>query len=271
MSDFSLLSTLRLARVRAFLTDFDGTLTTGGELRAQTLGALEALRDVGLPAVIVTGRPAGWGEMMARTFPVHGVISENGGVWHARAARTGKLTKGYAEGRERKRNRSFLEAAVAEVLAEVKGARLSTDSPYTEVDLAIDYNEEVKLGEAAAGRIEAACRKRGLQAVRSSVHVNAWVGAFDKRTAARRYLKSQLGIDARGAGASCIYLGDSLNDAPLFAAFALSVGVGNVRDVWDRLDAQPKFVTEAREGEGALQVMEALVRARSQGGKRTGS
>lgn len=263
MADFSELTALRLARVRAFLTDFDGTLTTDGELRAETLGALEELRDAGLPAIIVTGRPAGFGEMMARTLPVHGAISENGGCWAFRHPKTGRLEKGYAEKpAERIRNRKKLEAAVAEVLAEVPGARLSTDSPYTEVDLAIDYNEEVKLGQGGAARIEQACRARGLRAVRSSVHVNAWVGRFDKLSTSKRYLAEQLGIDGRGATSSCIYLGDSLNDAPMFKAFALSIGVGNVRDVWEKLEHRPRFVTAAREGQGAVEVLRALAAAR---------
>ena len=264
MSDFAELSVIRLAKVRAFLADFDGTLTTEGELRAETLGALEALRDAGLPAVIVTGRPAGFGEMMARAFPVHGVIAENGGIWMLRRPGSGRLEKGYAESsRVRARNREHLEAMVAEVLEEVPGARLSTDSPYTEVDLAIDYNEEVKLGQAAAGRIERACHARGLRAVRSSVHVNAWVGAFDKLHTARRYLARHLDIDARSAASHCVYVGDSLNDAPLFKGFALSVGVANVRDVWDKLDHRPRYVTRAREGQGAIEVMRALALART--------
>ena len=261
MADFAELSLLRLARVRAFLTDFDGTLTSGGELRSETLGALEELRDAGLPTIIVTGRPAGFGEVMARTLPVHGAIAENGGIWMLRHPKTGRLEKGYAERpRERARNRARLEQAVAEVIAEVPGARLSTDSPYTEVDLAIDYNEEVALGQSGAAAIEAACRARGLQAVRSSVHVNAWVGRFDKLSTSRQYLARYLDIDGTS---SCLYLGDSLNDAPMFKAFALSVGVGNVRDVWDRLEHQPRFVTSAREGQGAAQVIRALARARA--------
>lgn len=263
MSDFAALSPGRLARVRAFLTDFDGTLTTSGELRAETLAAMEELRDAGVPIVVVTGRPAGFGEMMARTLPIHGAISENGGCWALRHPKSGRLEKGYAEKPgERARNRKALEARVAEVLAEVPGARLSTDSPYTEVDLAIDYNEEVQLGQGGAARIEQACRARGLRAVRSSVHVNAWVGRFDKLSTSKRYLAHHLGLDARAATSSCIYLGDSLNDAPMFQAFALSVGVGNVRDVWDALEHQPRFVANRREGAGAVEVMRALARAR---------
>jgi len=263
MASFADLSPQKLSRVRAFLTDFDGTLTTGGELKAETLGALEELRDSGMPCVIVTGRPAGWGEMMVRTFPVHGVISENGGLWHRRDPSSGRIEKVFAEkSSQRGKNRKRLERAVAEVLREVPGAKLSTDSPYTEVDLAIDYNEDVQLGQAAAGQIERACRKRGLRAVRSSVHVNVWVGRFDKLHTARRYLSAELDIDARTAGANCVYLGDSLNDAPLFKGFALSVGVGNVRDVWDRLSHKPRYVTDEREGQGALRVMRALAHAR---------
>jgi len=264
MADLSTLSAARLARVPAFLSDVDGTLTTRGELTAQVVGALESLRDAGVPCVLVTGRPAGFGELLARMLPVHGVVAENGGLWLRRSPRTGRLEKGYAERADvRRRHRGWLVERVGGVLAEVPGARLSTDSAYTEIDLAIDYGEEVSLGQGAAERIERACRARGLRAVRSSVHVNAWVGRFDKRSTALRYLDRFLGISPRQARTRCLYLGDSLNDAPLFDAFSLSVGVGNVRDVWDALAHKPRFVVPEREGQGAVAVVRALLGART--------
>ncbi|HZX41093.1 MAG TPA: HAD hydrolase family protein, partial [Myxococcaceae bacterium] len=51
-----------LSRVEAVFTDVDGTLTTGGRVRASTLAALEGLERAGVPVVLVTGRPAGFAE-----------------------------------------------------------------------------------------------------------------------------------------------------------------------------------------------------------------
>ena len=235
-----------LSRVEAVFTDVDGTLTTGGLLEASTLAAIEGLVSAGVKVVLVSGRSAGWGEAWARQLPVSGVIVENGGLWFV--WRKKRLTRVYAErSGERQRNRSALHRHVAAALLHVRGARLSSDSAYTEVDLAIDYAEDAALGPKAAERLEAFLRKRGVNAVRSSVHVNCWLGKFDKATAVQSFLKREWGakVDAR-----YVYAGDSLNDAPMFAAFPLSVGVANVRDVEDVIETRPRFVTKAREGGG---------------------
>ena len=61
-------------------TDLDGTLTTADTLAPATFSALAALAATGLPVVIVTGRPAGWADALARLWPVAAVIAENGAV-----------------------------------------------------------------------------------------------------------------------------------------------------------------------------------------------
>lgn len=246
-----------LSRVEVIFTDVDGTLTTAHRLRASTVRALERLVGAGLKVVLVTGRPAGWAEAWARTLPVEGVVAENGGVSFLRQAE-GRLHKLYAEPPgERERNRQRLVAAVEEVLREVPEARLSMDSAYTEVDLAIDYNEEARLGEAGAERLERLLRARGVTAVRSSVHVNCWLGAFDKRSAVERFLQEAWGWRLEREDGRLVYLGDSFNDAPMFGAFGLSVGVANVLRLLERLEPPPAFVTQAEEGHG----FEELVRA----------
>ncbi len=252
-----------LSGVEVLFTDVDGTLTTSGRLRSETIGALEALRDRGLPVVLVSGRPAGWGECWVRTLPVDGAILENGGVSYARDPR-GRILKRYFQSvGTRLRNRRRLAREVARAIRLVPGARLSTDSAHTEVDLAIDYNEEVRLGDVAADRLERLLRARGVCAVRSSVHVNCWIGRFDKRSALRRYLIDTWGpARARRLAQRYVYVGDSFNDAPLFAACPLSVGVANVRSVLHRIDAPPRFITRAEEGRGFEELAAAVLRQR---------
>jgi HAD superfamily hydrolase (TIGR01484 family) len=251
-----------LSRVDAVFTDVDGTLTTAGRLRASTLAAVERLNRAGVPVVLVTGRPAGFAEAWARTLPVAGVIAENGGV-SVRLDGRGALRKEYARpAAARTRDRRRLTRVVQSALLAVPGARMSTDSRYTEVDLAIDIDEEVRLGPEAAARLEAFFARRGVNAVRSSVHVNAWIGPFDKAWMVRRFIRSvwrrRLSSDDR----RYVYLGDSLNDAPLFAAFALSVGVANVRAVLGLLAHRPRFVTRAAEGAGFEELARAVLKAR---------
>ncbi len=243
--------------VRAVLTDFDGTLTTDGRLLPSTYQALADLRAAGLEVVLVTGRPAGWGEAFCRTFPVSAVITENGGVTFWPGA-GGRLERSYGVAADRLAAlRRRMHADAARVCKAVPGARLSSDSRYTEVDLAIDWNEEARLPVAAARRIEEALRARGWEAVRSSVHVNFWPAGFDKRTACDALL-ARLGVMADDA----IYVGDALNDAPLFAAYARSIGVAGVLALWDELPARPRFVTRGDGGRGFEEVARAVLKAR---------
>jgi HAD superfamily hydrolase (TIGR01484 family) len=252
-----------LSGVETVFTDVDGTLTSGHRLKSSTIGTLESLRDSGLRTVLVTGRPAGWGECWARTLPVDAVIVENGALTFVRNHR-GTLTKVYAQPESvRLRNRKKLQAAVALAMRKVKGARLSMDSAYTEVDLAIDYNESVHLGQKAAGALEAILTAKGIQAVRSSVHVNCWIGSFDKLTTVKKWISREYSVGLLKEDLRFVYAGDSFNDAPMFAAFALSVGVANVLDVLEQMDAAPKYITRQREGAGFEELTDAILRARA--------
>ena len=61
-------------------TDIDDTLTTHGAITADALLALADLKAAGLHVIPITGRPVGWGEMFAKTWPVDALVAENGGV-----------------------------------------------------------------------------------------------------------------------------------------------------------------------------------------------
>lgn len=69
------------AGIRYVLTDIDDTLTSGGRLTAGAYGALERLAARGYQVVPVTGRPAGWCDLIARFWPVAAAIGENGAFY----------------------------------------------------------------------------------------------------------------------------------------------------------------------------------------------
>lgn len=250
-----------LSRVEAVFTDVDGTLTTRGKLTSATLRAVEWLNAHHVKVVLVSGRPAGWGEAWVRQWPVAGAIMENGALHFA--WRGTRLVKSYAQpAGQRARDRKALQAHVQAAIAHVPGARLSADSLYTEVDLAIDYAEDVQLGPQAASALEAFLARRGVSAVRSSVHVNCWLGRFDKLSAVRRFARVEWKQTVRPDERRFAYVGDSFNDAPMFGAFPLSIGVANVRDVLEQIDARPRFITRGREGKGFGEVADAVMRGR---------
>lgn len=246
--------------VRALFSDIDGTLTTGGRIEAETFAALEALDAAGVPVVLVTGRPAGWGQALLSLAPLAAIVTENGGVTFLR--RPGGATKLYGlPVADLPGWRQRMHAAVAEVQQAVPGARLSSDSAYREVDLAVDWNEEASLTPEQAGRVVELLRGAGFRAVRSSVHVNFCPPLFDKLSACLEVVGALFGGSADDL-APYVYVGDALNDAPMFGGFPRSIGVANVRAWWDELPARPRYLTASAEGRGLREVVTHILETR---------
>lgn len=243
--------------VRALFSDVDGTMTTGERVEAATYEALERLGEAGIPVIMVTGRPAGFGFAFMKMTPVLACIAENGGVTFVREGR--KVVKHYGvpaaslpEWRRR------MQDAAMDVMSKVPGARFSSDSKYREVDLAIDWNEETKLSRDDAEQCVSMFQKQGFTAVRSSVHVNFGPPHFDKLSACMHIVKRVLGGDTNEL-APYVYVGDALNDAPMFGGFPTSVGVSNVRAWWDELSHKPAYITERPEGAGLRELVSHLL------------
>jgi len=255
----------RLAAVRAVLADIDDTLTTDGRLHAVAFSALERLHAAGFLVIPVTGRPAGWCDHIARMWPVHAVVGENGAFWFRHDAREGKLLKRYVvDEEERALRRQRLSAIAGRVLREVPGCAIASDQPYREADLAIDFREDVApLPREAVARIVAIMESEGLTAKVSSIHVNGWFGGYDKLSTTRLMLREDFGIDADAARETLAFAGDSPNDQPMFAFFPNAVGVANVRDMADLMTAMPAWVTPSRGSAGFAELAGALLAART--------
>ena len=250
------LTTLR-GPVRALFTDLDGTLTSDGRLGRATMQALFELFESGLPVVLVTGRPAGWGHALASLLPFAAVVTENGGLTFLPKADGFRKLYGVPEDQLPELRSNMLAAAQA-VQSAIPEARLSADSAYREVDMAIDWNEEISLSISEADRIVEMLRADGFSASRSSVHVNFAPPGFDKYTACARVLDEVFG--ERGAHQDeYVFVGDSLNDAPMFGGFAKSVGVANVEERWQELQHKPNYKTDAAEGAGFVELARHLL------------
>ena len=248
-------------RIRGLLFDIDDTLTTEGRLTARAYGAMERLKSAGKLVLPITGRPAGWCDHIARMWPVDAVVGENGAFyfWHDASAR--RLRKRYIDADdERARHRARFAAIARRILAEVPGCALASDQAYRENDLAIDYCEDVApLPLEAAARIAGLMREEGLTAKISSIHVNGWFGRYDKLATTRLLLEERFGLRLDAANAEFAFLGDSPNDAPMFAFFHNSVGVANVARFAGRLAAAPKYVTRAAAGAGFAELVSYIL------------
>ncbi len=243
--------------VRALFSDIDGTITSQGRVEAATYVALERLGEAGVPVILVTGRPAGWGQAFMSVAPVAAVVTENGGVtWTRDGRRTCKLYGVPAASLPEWRRR-MLEV-LSEVSTKVPGARLSGDSRYREVDLAVDWNEEASLSKEDADEVVAIIRRAGFAASRSSVHVNFGPPHFDKLSACVTVVRQVLGGDGNDLD-PYVFVGDALNDAPMFGGFPKSVGVANIRAWWDELTFKPSYLTERPEGAGLREVVDHIL------------
>jgi hypothetical protein len=252
------------ADLRGVLFDIDDTLTTRGTLTAAAYAALERLREAGLLAVAITGRPAGWCDHIARMWPVDAVVGENGALWmhYDRPAR--RLHRHFvADDDTRRANRAQLEAVGEAILAAVPGTALASDQRYREADLAIDFCEDVPaLPRAEVDRIVALMESRGMTVKVSSIHVNGWFGRYDKLTATRALFAEVFRTDLDAERGRYVFVGDSPNDAPMFAYFPNAVGVANVRAFADRIATLPAYVTEREAGAGFVELVAALTAAR---------
>jgi len=246
-------------------TDIDDTLTTEGRLPAAAYAALEALSEAGLAVVPITGRPAGWCDMVARFWPVAGVVGENGAFYFRYDAAARKMVRRFfATDAERLANRRKLEALADVILAEVPGAAISADQLYREADLAIDFCEDVPaLPRSAVDRIVQLFQEAGAVAKVSSIHVNGWFGDYDKLSMTRHFVAETMDLDLEAVKDRFVFCGDSPNDAPMFAYFPYACGVANVRDFADRMSALPAFVAPSRGGEGFVEIAHQLLSRRA--------
>lgn len=253
----------QLARLRWVLTDIDDTLTLDGRLPAAAYAALEALDAAGIAVIPVTGRPAGWCDAIARHWPVAGVVGENGALWYALDRKARRMLRWQAQPEaERLSNRARLQALAGQALREVPGSAIAADQAFRLFDVAIDFCEDAgPLGFDAAERIAAIFQAGGAAAKVSSIHVNAWIGDWDKRAGIEAL------FDARFQPFAAVrdqvaFVGDSANDAPLFAAVPCSVGVANVAPFLAGMATPPAYITRAEGGAGFAEFADALLKAR---------
>jgi HAD superfamily hydrolase (TIGR01484 family) len=252
------------AGIHTVFSDIDDTLTTDGQLTPPAYVALDDLRRAGLRVILITGRPAGWCDHIARMWPVDAVIGENGAFyyWHDHAAH--KLKHRHLLGEaERAANTGKLAAVQETILREVPGCALASDQFCRLYDLAIDFCEDVPaLPASAVDRIVALMEQAGMTAKVSSIHVNGWFGHYDKLSMAHLLMRERYGLELAQERERCIFAGDSPNDAPMFAYLPHSVGVANVLDFAGRLSALPAYVTPSRGGAGFSELAQALISAK---------
>jgi HAD superfamily hydrolase (TIGR01484 family) len=240
------------AGLSLLFTDIDDTLTRDGMLPAGSYSALWDLAAAGIRVVPVTGRPAGWCDHIARMWPVAGVVGENGAfIFVYDREKRRMLRRSPQNARSSRADREVLAAIAERVLKAVPGAAVAADQAFRVSDFAIDFREDVPpLSDEAVDRICTVLSREGVHFKVSSIHVNFWLGDFDKMSGVRLFLSAEKGKKLSEISETAVFIGDSPNDEPLFAGFPHSIAVGNLRRFMDRIEHRPEFITEADAADG---------------------
>lgn len=246
-----------LAGVKFVLTDMDDTLTYEGSLSSRTYNALERLTGVGIRVVIVTAACAGWCDQMARMWPIDGVIGENGGFFFRRVDQS--LWRLFWHGAEERAQIARRLARTGDEIAErIAEAKLSDDQPFRLTSLA--FSKPSKSQEC--DKICAAMQNAQLDMTINNLWVLGWLGGYDKLSMARRVLAEAYGVDVAANRHSIAYVGDSMNDAPMFAFFQHTFGVSTVARYLSRLPLPPSWITEGPGGDGFVEVADVVLASR---------
>jgi HAD superfamily hydrolase (TIGR01484 family) len=263
MNPISDITPSQAAGVRYVLMDIDDTLTHHGKLLASSYNALWKLKAAGLKVVPVTGRPAGWCDCIARQWPVDGVVGENGALafWEEPCGEghtERQILKAIYHSNAVKNDHPVLMTVRERALAEVPGLRDAKDQFARLFDIALDFaEEEPVLSFSAAEKVKEIAIAEGAVAKISSIHVNVWMGDYDKLSMAGRFLSDRFGW--QGNLEEVVFAGDSPNDEPMFARFPLSCAVANIRDFLHLIKDKPAFIAEKEGGEGFAEIADALL------------
>ena len=241
-------------------TDIDDTLTTEGAITADALQALTDLKTAGLQVIPITGRPVGWSEPFAQSWPVDAIVAENGAV--ALVHEDGQvLRKLYQQDTAtRADNFARMQQVLMQIEHSIPGARRSQDSLGRETDIAIDHSEFTHLPPAAIDAVVRTMQAAGMTATVSSIHINGWYGQHDKLAGARWIVRELWGRDLDAELDRWVYVGDSTNDQVMFEHFANSVGVANIRRFANQLQHPPRYVTQAERGAGFAELVTHLLK-----------
>lgn len=250
--------------IRGVLTDIDDTLTTHGHLTPEVLTALMRLRAAGLMLIAVTGRPTYWALPLLRLCGLHAVIAENGASAFWLDEKGIQQSLFYADVPTRQAHRCTLEAFAYQMQKQFPHIRVADDAPQRVGDLAFDIGENIApLPAQEVEEVLAFMRSHGFHATASSIHAHASLAPFSKQVMSERVLAEVFGVDDACARQAFAFIGDSGNDAPMFAHYPHSIGVANVAAHLHRLPTPPTYVTQQAYGAGFVEAAEAILQTKA--------
>ena len=261
------------SRIKGIFTDIDDTLTTDGAITLDALDALGKLKAQGLSVIAITGRPVGWSEPFAASWPLDAIVAENGAVLLQNTLQNdpqlnkygcNQLLKSYQQGDVlRSQNYARMQQVGQRILRDIPGTLLAQDSAGRETDMAIDHSEFTQLPPEKIAQVVAIMQAEGMNATVSSIHINGWFGGHNKLVGACWAVSKLFGRDLMLEIGNWAFVGDSTNDQLMFEAFPNSIGVANVRRFEAQLASLPRYITRGARGAGFAEVVRAVLAAQA--------
>lgn len=183
-------------------------------------------------------------------WPIDAAIFENGAGYFWQE--NGKVDlRALAAGENGPKERNRLLELFYQAQQEIPHLHLAADQPFRLFDFAIDHSEiGPYLTPKEIERVLAILsEEKGVIPRRSSTHVNYLFGDHTKATgidALVQHIGKHRSIDS----SQICFIGDSLNDEPVFASLPHTVGVANISEVWEQLSYRPTQVTKSPSGKG---------------------
>jgi HAD superfamily hydrolase (TIGR01484 family) len=256
-------------KIIGVLTDIDDTLTTHGKLSTQAYLALQALQTAGLKVVPITGGAASLALHAARLWPVDAAIGESGAVLYSHDCTqpgTQLHTHFWHDEATRKRHAQAREGMFARIKAAVPRAQMARDQCFRLCDLAINLSEDLsdieRLNSDEITQIKKLLADAGYTVRQSSIHLNAWLGDYDKLPMTQRALRELWGVDMERDRYQWVYVGDAPNDEAMFEFFPLSVGVANIARHLPQMQHHPAYLTMRESGAGFAELAAVLLQSR---------
>ncbi len=236
-------------RLDGLLFDLDDTVLDHGRLALDTYEAICRLAERKIGLVGVTGRPASWGQVLVRQWPLDGMVTENGIIsLHQQGGRVVQSDRCTPEARRHRRAR--LHELADRLMAQFPSLKPTDDSMGRVGDYTFDIGENLKLTTDEIQHASRAAAQLGLRTVASSVHLHISLDVDDKATGALRFLHQAKGVAPSVARSRWAFIGDSENDAPCFAAFETTIGVQNLRG---NFSLPPRYITREMAGKGFVE------------------
>lgn len=235
-------------------TDVDDTLTCNGRLPAETFDALYRLIQAGFEVIPVTGASAGWCDCLIKTWPIQHIIGENGALV-MKKNKQGIVSTDFVKSERLVESDLAKLLIIAEQLTkQYPDIQLTQDQKFRLTDVAFDIGQTVKIEEDIAEDATQWLRAQGVEARRSSIHINVWSGQHSKSSAAKQWL-SQRALTEQ----DCLFIGDSPNDESMFKQFPLSVGVANIQRFLPVMEYLPMYMTSKDGGYGFVEMANVLL------------